>query len=97
PQRCVEQLGAGLKCYNDICAARAAEVFEKMTGATALNAYTHEDPSQFGVKEVVIQSTLCKGEISIPLNFCERNGTRFSAKNLGFWRAWSSDCRRRLR
>jgi hypothetical protein len=78
PDHCVNQLGAGVGCYQSICVAKAADFFEKYTGKKVIDIDTSSNPTTSSVtKSVVIKSDLCDGEIQMKFN-CTDDGKKFS-------------------
>jgi hypothetical protein len=73
PTYCVEQLGMGLRCFKDSCAAKAADYFEKTLGTRVNDLYVRQDDTpppgkgdhyapDRSRKQAWIKSNLCKGE-----------------------------------
>ncbi|UYL07322.1 hypothetical protein B9G69_009715 [Bdellovibrio sp. SKB1291214] len=77
PEHCVEQLGAGVGCYQSICVAKAADAFEKYTGKKVLDIETASTTSSSITKSVVIKSAFCDGDVQMKFN-CSDDGKRFS-------------------
>ncbi|KYG62332.1 hypothetical protein AZI87_17570 [Bdellovibrio bacteriovorus] len=78
PSHCVDQLGKGLKCFSDTCAAKAASVFEETFNTKVHSVYIREDdrhPSHISAntqREAWIKSDLCKGESIVRFTCNER-------------------------
>ncbi|MNS98968.1 hypothetical protein D3C72_1333510 [compost metagenome] len=73
PTYCVEMLGMGLRCYKDVCAAKAADFFEKTLGTKVNDIYIRQDDTpppgkgdhyaiDKSAKKAWIKSDLCRGE-----------------------------------
>lgn len=88
PSHCVDQLGKGLACYSNMCAAQAARYFEVTFGKKAHEVYVRSqdnDSSQFstsGSLEAWVKSDLCKGETVIKFYCDERKTERFSVQSV---------------
>lgn len=90
PEQCVEQLGKGLKCFESVCAAKAAEHFEKLTGGEVVSI---EVGSSFGnndrmrenaSKTAWIKSNICNGTVVMPFN-CREGSDYFRGSYSGSW------------
>ncbi|WP_413577645.1 hypothetical protein ACLVWU_04420 [Bdellovibrio sp. HCB290] len=79
PEYCVEQLGAGVGCYQNICAAKAADFFERTTGKKVeeLDWDSAAPTTSTITKSVLIRSSLCKGDVRLKFN-CTDDGKKFS-------------------
>ena len=77
PEHCVNQLGAGVGCYQSICAAKAADAFEKYTGKKVIDIDSSSPTSSSITKTVIIKSDLCDGEVQMKFN-CTDDGKKFS-------------------
>lgn len=69
PSYCVEQLGRGMRCFADVCAGKAAQVFEKTFNTKVHDVYLRgaEGYGEGGgasstQKEGWVKSDLCKGD-----------------------------------
>ncbi|MBO9666297.1 MAG: hypothetical protein J7501_05740 [Bdellovibrio sp.] len=79
PEYCVNQLGAGVGCYQNICAAKAADFFERYTGKK-VQGLDYEGPkgnTDSITKSVRIRSALCDGDVRLSFN-CNDDGKKFS-------------------
>jgi hypothetical protein len=95
PVDCVDQLGQGLRCFKDICEAKAVDFFEKLTGATVSSAYVQNNNRNQDYsyeKTAWVKSDLCNGEVMFKFS-CRQDGS-------GFWTAgqnqiygWSGNCK----
>jgi hypothetical protein len=76
PTYCVEQLGMGLRCFKDICAAQAADFFEKNYGGKVTDIYLRQDDTpppgkgdhyapDTSMKKAWIKTDLCRGETTM--------------------------------
>jgi hypothetical protein len=79
PEHCVEQLGAGVGCYQNICMAKAVDAFEKYTGKKVIDVNTsNSGPTSSSItKAITIKSALCDGEVLMKFN-CTDDGKKFS-------------------
>ncbi|QLY26311.1 hypothetical protein [Bdellovibrio sp. KM01] len=79
PEHCVEQLGAGVGCYQNICMAKAVDAFEKYTGKKVIDVNTsNSGPTSSSItKTISIKSALCDGEVLMKFN-CTDDGKKFS-------------------
>lgn len=94
PSHCVDQLGKGLACYSNMCAAQAAKYFEVTFGKKVHEVFVRSqdgDSTQhatIGNLEAWVQSDICKGETVIKFYCDERKPERFSVQSVyGFSKA----------
>lgn len=96
PESCVEQLGKGLRCFNNICSAQAAQYFEKAFNTKVHEVYLRTDSessfgsSGSGVHEGWIKSDLCEGETIISFYCDEQKPEKFKANSV---RGFHKSCR----
>jgi hypothetical protein len=70
PESCVQQLGKGLSCYGNTCAARAAHAFEAAIGISVQRSLVFEqspdstNPSRF---YAYLRTPQCDGEFRVPV------------------------------
>ncbi|KHD90050.1 MAG: hypothetical protein OM95_00580 [Bdellovibrio sp. ArHS] len=78
PSHCVEQLGKGLRCFSDTCAAKAAAIFEETFNTRVHSVYIVDDNQERGYisdsspREAWIRSDLCKGDSIVRFTCNER-------------------------
>ncbi|WP_413560315.1 hypothetical protein [Bdellovibrio sp. HCB209] len=95
PEHCVNQLGAGVGCYQDLCAAKAAEAFERYTGKK-VESLRSDGASGSITKALLIKSSLCDGEVRMKFN-CSDDGSKFSTfEKFGGLYGKTKDCRNAL-
>ncbi|MFP5519453.1 MAG: hypothetical protein ACLGGX_06085 [Bdellovibrionia bacterium] len=96
PEHCVEQLGAGLKCFKDMCSARVAEHVERITGTQVQDVFLQSDRDtdvQFtsGSARAWVKTNACDGELLLNIS-CTHNGEKFFATKPNSWSGTKS-CR----
>lgn len=85
PTHCVDSLSKGLKCYKDLCAAKAAEVFERTYNTKVHDVYLREDEQSSTSmlnKEAWIKSDLCRGEVVMQFSCNDRKLERFKVQSV---------------
>lgn len=100
PNHCVDQLAQGVGCYQNVCAAKAADYFERYTGKQVKSLEVDEEPKdEHGrtvntiAKSVVIRSDYCNGQVRVRFN-CTDDGKKFSTfEKFGGMYGLSKDCR----
>ncbi|MDG0814895.1 hypothetical protein [Bdellovibrio svalbardensis] len=105
PKDCVNQLGQGLKCFQDICSAKAADFFERLTGGKVTtisiqDANGHNDngfSSNSYQRRAWVKSDLCTGETVFNFS-CRENGSGFyvGGTDGNMWGA-SGSCKKYIR
>ncbi|MBV2169502.1 MAG: hypothetical protein KUL82_12425 [Bdellovibrio sp.] len=98
PDRCVPQLSEGVDCYQNLCAAKAADFFERYTGKKVKDLEVEEENSD-GVnssavtRSVVIRSDYCNGPVRVRFN-CYDDGKTFKTyEKFGGLYGLTKDCR----
>lgn len=82
PETCVDVLGKGLKCFQNICASRTAEYFEKVTGGVVKSveleavAQGTKDNKVTEFKRARIKTNVCSGEVVVKVE-CAPQGRDF--------------------
>lgn len=83
PKDCVNPLGQGLKCFQDICTSKAADFFERLTGGkVATISVNAADQNSDGMtmssyqKQAWVKSDLCNGEAVFSFS-CREDGSGF--------------------
>jgi len=91
PPNCVNQLGEGLRCYQNLCAARAANYFEKLTGERPKHVFLQNDqessdlePSHNTSFTAWIKTERCESEIAVNI-ICDERAQYFYAAPKGRW------------
>lgn len=103
PKNCVDMLGQGLRCFDDICGAKAADYFEKRTGGKVTKIQvigSSGSPAHGGdpfddhsvSKTAWITSNLCSGQITMPFQ-CRSNGSGFYTSSNTPIRGATDKCR----
>lgn len=97
PAHCVDQLGQGFGCYQNICTAKAADFFERYTGGKikAISMFeSGSEPIQGSyAKTVYIQSNLCRGEIRMNFNCSEDGKSFYTFEHFGGMFGETEECR----
>lgn len=101
PKDCVDQLGQGLKCFQDICSSKAADYFERLTGGTvssisltdaSMNPDRGPGSSSYS-KRAWIRSNLCDGETTFNFS-CREDGSGFWVGSGGSIYGFSGTCKK---
>ncbi|QDK37256.1 hypothetical protein [Bdellovibrio sp. NC01] len=100
PKDCVDQLGQGLKCFQDICSAKAADYFERLTGGKVteitIQDATQSNERQFNnnsySRRAWVKSDLCQGETIFNF-YCRDNGSGFQVPSERLY-GFSGTCKR---
>lgn len=97
PDHCVDQLKQGVGCFQNVCAAKAADFFERYTGKKVIELETEDEPEDFAnrsiSKSVLIRSNFCDGQVRLTFN-CYDDGEKFKTfERFGGLYGLSRDCR----
>ncbi|UXR65973.1 hypothetical protein EZJ49_06895 [Bdellovibrio bacteriovorus] len=100
PDHCVDQLGAGVGCYQNLCAAKAADHFEKYTGekvkSLTVEIVREEGRTDEITKSVDIKSDYCPGEVRVSFT-CSEDGKSFKPhKRFGGLYGLNKACRNKI-
>lgn len=104
PDYCVEQLAQGFACYHTLCEARAAEFFERFTGAkvqvaseTEIGADNQDGfaASSNVVKSIFLKTNFCDGNVAITMN-CADPARMTSSQHDGGFYGMTQECRDKL-
>ncbi len=96
PVGCVEQLGRGLRCFQNTCSSVIAAEFEKKYGTKVNDIYLKTDADDAsGPSEAWIKTSMCKGEIIAPAS-CTKNRDGSFKAYLGSARGFSQACRKAM-
>lgn len=101
PSFCVEQLGQGLRCFSDTCAAKAAQVFEQTYNTRVNDVYVRNsggnqesgDNYKSTEKEAWVKSDLCDGETIMRFSCNERNLQTFKVYD---YRGFHNTCKQAI-
>ncbi|MFV8249409.1 hypothetical protein [Bdellovibrio bacteriovorus] len=100
PDHCVDQLAAGVGCYQNVCAAKAADYFERYTGKKVkhleLEELTDANGNTTPSSAVIIQSDYCDGKVRVKYS-CSEDGKKFKTyEKFGGMYGMSKDCRQTI-
>lgn len=94
PTRCLDALGKGYKCVDNLCEAKATQYFERYTHGKVKSINMDDETKGAADRRLAkITSSVCDGEIWMRFT-CEDNGKVFKTRRLngGLYGA-SKDCR----
>lgn len=96
PTQCVEQLGRGLRCFQNTCSAVIADAFERQYKTKVRDVYLKNDEnSGTANSEAWIKSDLCNGEVIVPAS-CTKNRDGSYKPYLGSPRGFTKTCRKAM-
>ncbi|MBK7961846.1 MAG: hypothetical protein IPK04_12010 [Bdellovibrionales bacterium] len=100
PESCIQQIGKGLSCYSDACAARAADAFESTTGIEVQSALVmDQNPNLSNPNNlyVYLKTSKCQGEFRFPVT-CRNKADEAKHFEIQLDEIWSyeKDCQKHI-
>lgn len=81
PDHCVDQLGQGVDCHENICVAKAADHFERYTGSSVISIESEQNPNEQDLntysRTALVKSRFCNGTVRVSYN-CSDDGKKFN-------------------